>query len=234
MSPAHTVTGAFAAVLARAWSAIRHRHADVPECMIAFGSGTVLTSRSRLGHWAAQRWTMLEDQRMVGEMFLAGEALREGAPFVMMVLLHEAAHALATARDIKDTSRGGRYHNARFQALAIELGLAVEKHEVFGWTDTSLTPATEREYADTIIELDAAIRAHRIDDPKPERKPRKPKRQEDDDEGAAGSDDEGDEPRPELVEHVCACGAGRAWVDAVNPARLYCAACGGPCERSAA
>ena len=42
----------------------------------------------------------------------------------MEVMLHEAAHALAIRRGIKDTSAAGnRYHNKRFVALAAELGL---------------------------------------------------------------------------------------------------------------
>ena len=39
-------------------------------------------------------------------------------------MLHEAVHALATRRGIKDTSAvGNRYHSKRFVALAAELGL---------------------------------------------------------------------------------------------------------------
>ena len=42
-----------------------------------------------------------------------------GGAGVLQVLLHEAAHALAFARGIKDTSRSGnRYHNRRFANLA--------------------------------------------------------------------------------------------------------------------
>jgi hypothetical protein len=40
-------------------------------------------------------------------------------------MLHEAAHALATWRGIKDTSAAcNRYHNKRFVVLAAELGCA--------------------------------------------------------------------------------------------------------------
>jgi hypothetical protein len=37
---------------------------------------------------------------------------------VLGTLLHEAAHALADQRAIKDNSRQGRYHNARYRQLA--------------------------------------------------------------------------------------------------------------------
>lgn len=34
---------------------------------------------------------------------------------------------------IGDTSREGRYYNARFKALADELGLCVDRDDVIGW-----------------------------------------------------------------------------------------------------
>ena len=57
-------------------------------------------------------------------------------------MLHEAAHALATRRGIKDTSAAGnRYHNKRFVALAAELGLRGPDvpDKVTGWSDCTLT-----------------------------------------------------------------------------------------------
>src|SRR6266542_4043035 len=37
---------------------------------------------------------------------------------VLATMLHEAGHGLAAARNLKDTSRQGRYHNAKYKALA--------------------------------------------------------------------------------------------------------------------
>ncbi|WP_297495484.1 hypothetical protein [Pseudonocardia sp.] len=42
---------------------------------------------------------------------------------MLATLLHEAAHALAHVRGIKDSSRQGRWHNAKFKALSEELGI---------------------------------------------------------------------------------------------------------------
>ena len=53
-------------------------------------------------------------------------------------MLHEAAHALATRRGIKDTSAAGnRYHNKRFAALAAELGLRGPNtpDKITGWSN---------------------------------------------------------------------------------------------------
>ena len=74
------------------------------------------------------------------------------------------AHALADVRGIKDTSRQGRWHNARFKALAAELGIAVTKDPRLGWSPTTLpapTRAAYAAYADTITVLGAALRMHR-------------------------------------------------------------------------
>ena len=57
------------------------------------------------------------------------------------VLVHEAAHALATARKVKDTSRNGTWHNERYKNLAEELGLEVTKTDDRGWTNTKPSPA---------------------------------------------------------------------------------------------
>ncbi|MFJ2781735.1 MULTISPECIES: hypothetical protein [unclassified Kitasatospora] len=77
-------------------------------------------------------------------------------------LLHEAAHGLAAARDIRDTSRAGRYHNRRFLLLASELGLAhpVEPHASSGFSQVTMLKETQERYADTIERLDRALGAH--------------------------------------------------------------------------
>ena len=56
---------------------------------------------------------------------ISGEGLARTPREVLGTLLHEAAHALAAARGITDTSRQGRYHNKKYAALAAELGLDV-------------------------------------------------------------------------------------------------------------
>ena len=60
--------------------------------------------------------------------------------------LHEAAHALATQRGIKDTSAAdNRYHNKRFAALAAELGLRSPDtpDKITGWSSCTLTDLAE-------------------------------------------------------------------------------------------
>ena len=107
-------------VLEDTWMEIRRRHPEIPLAVIVIASGTD-GKQTRLGHHAPGRWNVAGEQR--AEVMISGEGLRRGAPGVLGTLLHEAAHALADARGIKDTSRQGRYHNTHFKNLAGELGL---------------------------------------------------------------------------------------------------------------
>ena len=84
-------------------------------------------------HWVEGRPTEqgqgaaldLSAARRKPELFVSGECLAEGLRQTLQSMLDEAVHALAHARGVKDTSRGGKYHNKReFVALAGELGLA--------------------------------------------------------------------------------------------------------------
>ena len=117
------------AALERAWAAIQDQHPDVPDVVIVTGAGsnqkgTPEGYRLRGHHWP-ERWILDgQDRPRAPELFIAGELLSAGGRAVVEVMLHEAAHALATRRGIKDTSAAGnRYHNKRFVALAAELGL---------------------------------------------------------------------------------------------------------------
>ena len=117
------------AALEHAWAAIQDQHPDVPDVVIVTGAGsnqkgTPEGYQLRGHHWP-ERWVLDgQDGQRAPELFIAGELLAAGGRAVVEVMLHEAAHALATRRGIKDTSAAGnRYHNKRFVALAAELGL---------------------------------------------------------------------------------------------------------------
>ena len=46
-------------------------------------------------------------------------------------MLHEMAHLYNLENGIKDTSRAGTYHNAKFKATAEEHGLICERSEIW-------------------------------------------------------------------------------------------------------
>jgi hypothetical protein len=76
---------------------------------------------------------------------------------VLGTLLHEAAHGLAQARSVQDTSRGGRYHNRRYATLARQLGLEVTSVEPIGWSATTVPQHTAAAYASQLEKLAAAL-----------------------------------------------------------------------------
>jgi len=154
------------AALEAAWAAIRERNPEVPAVVLLLGAGSIGAPAGslRLGHFAAMRWhgdEVAGQAQQLPEVFVGGEGLKRGPVDVLGTLLHEAAHALAHVREIKDTSRQGRWHNARFKALATELGIEVVKDPRIGWSPTTVTPGTREAYAEVIAALGAALRLHR-------------------------------------------------------------------------
>jgi len=146
------------------WSAIRERHPDVPPVVVTLGSGTLgERGQQRLGHFAAGRWQVGNDQH--AELFVGGEGLQRGPSDVLATLLHEAAHGLASTRGVVDTSRQGRYHNQRFRDLAVEMGLTVTSDPKIGYSPSELAPGTADEYAAQLAELSGALVAFRHPEP---------------------------------------------------------------------
>jgi hypothetical protein len=140
----------------QAWDDIRVHHPDLPDAVMVLGTGVERGRLVKLGHWWGGRW--LADGDVRGEVLLAGEALHLPPAQVFEVLLHEAAHGLNAARGIKDTSRGGRYHNQRFAAAAHEVLLDVKAMPPYGLASTSLSSEGEYRYAGTVERLGDAMR----------------------------------------------------------------------------
>ena len=154
------------AALEHAWAAIAEQHPDLPPAQIVTGQGSGPHGGVLLGHLAPDRWEPADGHGgLRHELLIAGEGLARGAVDVFTTELHEAAHAIALAREIADTSRDGRYHNKRYQALAEELGLDVQRGTRTGWSETTLPLETQARYQAVIDELDRAITLHRLREP---------------------------------------------------------------------
>jgi len=153
---------ALVAVLEEVWGEIRRRHPDVPPVIVTVGSGSLgaRPGKLRLGHYAAARWRPAVpdvDAVAIAELFVGGEGLAHGPVDVLGTLLHEAAHGVAVTREVKDTSRAGAYHNARFRGLGEELGLHIERDAAIGWSLTSVPDVTAAAYAAEVGQLRVAI-----------------------------------------------------------------------------
>jgi hypothetical protein len=128
--------------------------------VIVVASGSDPRSRRlNLGHFAAGRWQLTSPDAPSdrAEVLVSGEGLQRGPVDVLGTLLHEAAHGLAHARKVSDTSRQGRYHNRRYATLAGELGLAVAHLQPIGWSATSVPEPTAARYVEVLAELAAAL-----------------------------------------------------------------------------
>jgi hypothetical protein len=142
------------AALEHAWQSIRTRHPQVPDAVLVIASGSE-GKRLNLGHFAPHRWQVSGADRH--EVLVGGEGLQRDPTEVLGTLLHEAAHGLAQARGVQDTSRQGRYHNRRYAQLARELGLEVASVKPIGWSATTVPEHTAAGYAGQLEELQAAL-----------------------------------------------------------------------------
>ncbi|MGC7101612.1 hypothetical protein ACPZ19_43645 [Amycolatopsis lurida] len=156
------VTARLVSAFHATWTAIRRRHPDVPEVVLTIGSGTLgmKQGQPKLGHFAAGRWRVGDTDR-VPELFISGEGLQRAPEDVLGTLLHEAAHGIAHTREIKDTSRQGRYHNKRFKALGEELGLILEEDPSIGWSVTCVPTKTSNTYRPEVKLIRDALVAFR-------------------------------------------------------------------------
>jgi hypothetical protein len=150
--------------LEQAWIAIRTRHPEVPAAVLVVGAGSPVKPAQGMkwGHFDRRRWQVGPDR--FPEVLVSGEGLSRTPVEVFTTLLHEAAHGLADARSIKDTSRQGRWHNQRFAVLAAELGMTTSKDPKLGHSICTLTDATVEHYLPAIAILGQALRAWRHPD----------------------------------------------------------------------
>lgn len=75
------------------------------------------------------------------EINLCAEHLSRPFLDICETLLHEMVHLYNLQKEVKDTSRGGTYHNKEFKSVAEAHGLTVEKTKS-GWNKTALTEET--------------------------------------------------------------------------------------------
>lgn len=138
----------------QAWSAIQKNNPDVPDVLIVTGRGRIPLGLI-LGAFSERSWKVRAGEQ--AEMFVGGEGLERGPRDVFATLIHEAAHGMAVTRKIKDTSRQFRYHNAKYKALAEEIGIEVTQDPDIGWSITTLPDRTAKLYADEIDALGKAF-----------------------------------------------------------------------------
>lgn len=152
-------SAALISVLQTTWDAIRKQHPDTPEAILTFGDGN-RGKKLAYGHFATHMWKVGE--RTVCEVFVGGEGLERGALATFGTLMHEAAHGVAHTREVKDTSRQGNFHNAKFKVIGEELGLELQHSKEIGWSVTTVPDATALIWEEHIAALDGVIGMYRL------------------------------------------------------------------------
>lgn len=93
---------------------------------------TVQSKPGTYGHCScAKVWRNKDTEQY--EMNIAAEALNVEIEEVLDTLIHEMVHLYCRENGIQEVSRGGKYHNGRFKALAEEKGLICYKAGQYGW-----------------------------------------------------------------------------------------------------
>lgn len=101
---------------------------------------TVQSTPSAYGHFTTKRiWK--DDQVERYEINLGAETLHRPIEEVVATLIHEMVHQYCAENDIKDTSRGGTYHNKRFKKEAEKRGLIITYNHRIGFSITQ--PSSE-------------------------------------------------------------------------------------------
>lgn len=167
MTTNNTTGSTMVAALEAAYEAVRANVPDLPPVVFITGSG-LMARGAKWGHYGADRWVegapAVADGPRIPEIFVAGERLACGAADTFQTVLHEAAHALATVREVKEVSRDFRYHNRKFVALSEELGLCWPEGQApdaaIGFSAVVLAEGTLEQYEDVVTQLDKAIVAH--------------------------------------------------------------------------
>lgn len=144
-----------------AWSEIQRKHPEIPGVMIVTGRRRHKSESTIRGSHCAETWHVHEVEDRVAEVWVSGERLGEGGEQVMQTLIHEAAHALANKRGLKDTSNKNRYHNKTFVKLAEELGLegpGSSAGPALGYSNCTITEVTAKSYESAIERLERACK----------------------------------------------------------------------------
>ena len=98
---------------------------------------TIQSTPRAYGHFTLREDTWISVNGCSHEINIGAGTLARPIENVCATLLHEMIHLYCYVHGIKDTSRGGTYHNKRFQREAEAHGLVVQHHPKYGWTLTT-------------------------------------------------------------------------------------------------
>lgn len=96
---------------------------------------TVQSKPGTMGHCSvAKVWQRKDDKTY--ELNIAAEVLNYPIEETLDTMLHEMVHLYCRQHEIKEVSRGGKYHNKRFKEVAEAHGLTCIPCGQYGWNTT--------------------------------------------------------------------------------------------------
>lgn len=96
---------------------------------------TIQSTPTAYGHVSvAKTWKRKDEDRH--ELNISADWLNRPIENIVGTMLHEMVHLYNMEHGIKDTSRGGAYHNKRFKAEAEKRGLIISHDKRIGWSVT--------------------------------------------------------------------------------------------------
>lgn len=103
---------------------------------------TIHTGSKNVLGWYTPAKVWENGKEEMNEICLVAENLQRGKMQILQTLLHEAIHHYANIKGIQETSRGGRWHNKRFKALAEQFGMEYTHEQAdpkIGYSAVTLT-----------------------------------------------------------------------------------------------
>ena len=176
-----SIAGPIVTQLESIYSRLCAEHPDLPtDVVIIIGDGTERTG-VKYGHadngslWT-HKPTPRSKARPAYEILISAQALAVGAGQAFQTLVHETVHLYCRAKDIRETTRQGRWHNRRFVEAAELFGMHYPHDGPSpknGYSAVEPTPELAKAYRAETKELEKVITAAGITFTPPPRKPRR-------------------------------------------------------------
>ena len=97
---------------------------------------TIQSTPRAYGHYTPYNAWSVKGEKGMREINIGAGTLTRNIENVVSTLLHEMVHYWNDMNGVKDTSRGGTYHNKKFLAKANECGLLITHSDKYGWSHT--------------------------------------------------------------------------------------------------